>query len=512
MISKTQIYNLKDAVTNISLMLHPVKKQLKDYQVPLKDLFTNDNNWAIIKEIYQTPAKATKKQQVEIEKRLNVLEECLTEYDAGRNIAAFTQIAKLILGLKQNAAALRIGSATVDELENKLMPLTETNSDNGVDHAILLTAYLHPDNYNSYRGYLDFLDRDIKGNHDLYLRHNDGHSELITFTPTEIKVYYAKNSENEQFAQAIAQALVQPQLFRTDDEVVKALRNLWLTEAKKLDLNKAENKDEQQKQKDELNPDFLKILNIAISRKSETNNRSLKINFSYDEMVKFYHEIHNGTLTSETTNVQNWLFSNTDSNDGNDYSSLLAMLKLYPNFDRVQNSIKQVDRRNDKEANRIYHQIMSDRNLKGDIKLTFYKIDEPHKPKRKFHFQGIHGTQAYSVPYILFLGLLNSKQRAKRSDIEYEDTAQSLGDGIYFAREDQCAKSIAYSDGKYRTLFVVDTEYNKPFNTDSYGTTQKDHDFVAAKAVGFSMGYDEYVAVDPQKQCTLRYLIVSEMK
>ena len=84
MISKTQIYNLKDAVTNISLMLHPVKKQLKDYQVPLKDLFTNDNNWAIIKEIYQTPAKATKKQQVEIEKRLNVLEECLTEYDENK--------------------------------------------------------------------------------------------------------------------------------------------------------------------------------------------------------------------------------------------------------------------------------------------------------------------------------------------------------------------------------------------------------------------------------------------
>lgn len=126
-----------------------------------------------------------------------------------------------------------------------------------------------------------------------------------------------------------------------------------------------------------------------------------------------------------------------------------------------------------------------------------YKVNTPHKEGFKYKRRVVHGTSNVSLISILADGFTRPSDNANSPFVRH--AGQSLGDGIYFARNDQIGKTMAYIDDKYPPYIIVaDVYYDRITHVNTFKPCKLNgKNIVHAHAVG-NYGFDEIVAAPEQ--------------
>ena len=140
-----------------------------------------------------------------------------------------------------------------------------------------------------------------------------------------------------------------------------------------------------------------------------------------------------------------------------------------------------------------------------------FKINDSKKTRKGYKkMTGLHGAPNESVLSILLNGL-KTPNELRKNKIEYRNTGNALGHGVYFTAHNQVTKSIQYtSNYDKRYIIIADIEYdenNVYDNNNHYGQRIDTSKYSLIRAENISAwSYSEYV-VPNSKQINIRYIV-----
>lgn len=275
------------------------------------------------------------------------------------------------------------------------------------------------------------------------------------------------------------------------------------------------------------------LLNLIRSQQAEfdysvkskiTNEDLSKIEFNQKATPSMRELLNNLTLPEDdnkqygkaTLNSQLWLFLIQLMKHQPLDTDLFNLVANGVGFDKIKyqqainlkladKAVKLTDAQKDKVLKQIPIQYAKKVKQVYQIKQNF-----PYQAEYGHHFTLAHGTDNISVLNILGQGLMPHHNLIENGIKNYHYTASALGDGVYFSRLSQIAKSFNYTDSDENLnhyLFICDVYYHDIEDVNAYYTnTDTNKDLVWAHGVG-SNDYDELLAKNAE-QIQLKYLLV----
>lgn len=309
----------------------------------------------------------------------------------------------------------------------------------------------------------------------------------------------------------ILSKLVLSEMYRALDlrvdlnESLVALGELWSYQTRqKADLKISDDTAEFYKTFDTKYKNFIELIHY-VSQSTSTYNLRVNTFITYRNLLMYFKEVTSGKLESDTTDVQNWLSLDTkQENNLLDYTVASLPQHIQNKLANIQPMSHEKNQKHLYQFNKDPHYVRSRSQYKMCAKYTLgqgFSSSECPAGSKILHL--VHGTKQLSVYSILVNGLLTSAELADLQSKDYEYTASGLGDGLYFAREDQVTKSLNYtsygSNNESEFLFTADVlvPANSIKHVTKYGDyTHNKYPIICADRVGTRANYDEILVKD----------------
>lgn len=217
-----------------------------------------------------------------------------------------------------------------------------------------------------------------------------------------------------------------------------------LTQAKKIEVIRGKNSKIREKTSSLLELPFYKNyqINLSYLNKSKGNYSIISEPLLYDIIQKI--------RTSDTLNLTDDQYSFLYGGSKVSFETFINTLEL-----PEMKEIKVHD--NNKEVSDILKEMKKDKYFNQKILKIYKPVDFKYNPNQKLvNSKNVtcktvcHGTKNISLLQIL---ANNFKQPSElRNNDTVKTMGQALGDGIYFARLDQCSKTLAYIDEHKSTI------------------------------------------------------------
>lgn len=226
------------------------------------------------------------------------------------------------------------------------------------------------------------------------------------------------------------------------------------------------------------------LTNLSISKQWSRNSEFLsrfelntkanarELTFTENQMLTLIQKIKDSKDDYELTSDE---FDFVYGSSSSEVFNLMMVKFVLPKLHRVTSQT-------DKYVNEIRKYAREDDLFKYTIE-NVYKVD--YNRKRDFSMfkhskRCVHGTKNLHLLSILSEGFKLSSELRHRTDFNVSFSGNSLGDGVYFARQDQISKSMAYlsSEEKTRYIVIADLHYNDVYET---------YEHVGTELTGFNM-------------------------
>lgn len=247
---------------------------------------------------------------------------------------------------------------------------------------------------------------------------------------------------------------------------------------------------------------FIKDFKVVDEADDDTSHDfEIKIN----EIVDFMLAVKNKKPISD--NILNWLVYNSTTPDSKTLESVISIM-------RNMHLINIFCEPSPIKCRQITNELYRDKAFAKQYNINhIYQINKPYQQiTNKKYVTLVHGTNNESVLTILRDGI--RKRNELSNDSRANFVGQGLGDGVYFARTDQIAKSSNYTNTSVKHtgyIFLCDVYYNDCKNVENYGDyTNEKEDLIHAVGTG-SFGRDEFLAKNT-KNIQIKYLIEISIK
>lgn len=308
-------------------------------------------------------------------------------------------------------------------------------------------------------------------------------------------IYFKYKTEDyDQVVKNYLIKLLDTQINRTS--VGDSLRELWLYQIQQKNINISE-------KAIVVNTTIKSIIDNIIQDVSSSANNAYKNSITYRQLFEFFDEVANELITEQTKEAQEWILID----DSNTYINTLLN---HQNYNQLDQCIKNITQSN--ESKNIIEQLYSDSLFKKNHKITaIYQINPAKDNQFDSRKQLIHGSVNNSIMSILLNGLKTNRS-LRQNNINHKYTGSGLGEGIYFAKLNECSKSSNYTGSSrsgYHYMVIADVDYdsNNVLTVTNYNSSinNQQYSLIYGHKVG-GKGLSEYVAPHDD-QVNIRYLV-----